>query len=140
MSIVILCVGKVREPYLQEACADLLSKIGARMPVEILEVPDENDGRPGALEQEGARILKSLPKNHTVIALDIAGKSLDTRAFAGLMRDKKAVAFIIGGSNGLSREVMDIAHARVSFSRMTFPHQLMRVLLLDQIQKASRYL
>jgi 23S rRNA (pseudouridine1915-N3)-methyltransferase len=150
MDIHILAVGRLKEDYLVKARDHYLDEIGKRGTIRIIEVSDEKtpDGasekdEDRVRQMEGRRILASLPKTGYVIALDIRGRTIDTRFLAGKFeeldaRQVKDVSFIIGGSLGLSSEVLERADLRVSFSRMTFPHQLFRIMLLQGIADARR--
>ena len=120
--------------------------------LEILELPDEKtpDGASMAeeaviLEREGERILKVIREDAYVIALAIKGRALDSLEFSHRLEQlgvegRSHIAFVIGGSLGLSQAVMERADEAVSFSRMTFPHQLMRVILLEQVYRSYRIL
>lgn len=150
MDIHILAVGRLKEDYLVKARDHYLGDIGKRGSIRIIEVSDEKtpDGASEKDEDrvrqtEGRKILACLPKTGYVIALDIRGRAIDTRFLAKKfeeleLRQVKEVSFIIGGSLGLSSEVLDKADLRVSFSRMTFPHQLFRIMLLQGISDATR--
>ena len=150
MDIHILAVGRLKEDYLVKARDHYLGDIGKRGSIRIIEVSDEKtpDGASEKDEDrvrqtEGRRILASLPKTGYVIALDIRGRSIDTgflaKKFEELERRQvREVSFIIVVSLGLSSEVLERADLRVSFSKMTFPHQLFRIMLLQGITDASR--
>lgn len=150
MDIHIVAVGRLKEDYLVKARDHYLDEIGKHGAIRIIEVSDEKtpDGASEKDEErvrqtEGRKILAVLPKTGYVIALDIRGRSIDTRFLAKKfeeleMRQVKAVSFIIGGSLGLSSEVLERADIRISFSKMTFPHQLFRIMLLQGISDASR--
>ncbi|MCD8154038.1 MAG: 23S rRNA (pseudouridine(1915)-N(3))-methyltransferase RlmH [Clostridiales bacterium] len=150
MRITVIAVGKIKEKFLREAIAEYSRRLGAYCKLEIREVADEKtpDGiGPAAREQilrrEGERILKLLREDAYVVALAIEGEMISSEQLAARL-DRMAVegvshiAFIIGGSLGLSREVLERADWRLSFSRMTFPHPLMRVILLEQIYRGCR--
>lgn len=145
MRITVLCVGRVKEKYFAEAIAEYAKRLSRYCRLEIVEVADEKtpDGAPAAvnrqiLEKEGRRLLDKLPDGAHVIALAIEGKQPDSPELAGRLqtlgaRGTSHIVFLIGGSLGLSGEVMERADEAVSFSRLTFPHQLMRVMLTEQI-------
>ena len=152
MKIKIICVGKIKEKYLVDGIGDFLSRIQKTMPVEIVELADEKtpQGASEVLEDrirdiEGRRILEKIsPKDH-VFALCIEGKQLTTEQFGKRIKNleregKECIAFVIGGSLGLAPEVVSRAKDRISFSAMTFPHQLMRLILVEQIERAISYL
>ncbi len=145
MKIKIICVGKIKEGYLVEGIADFIRQIQKKMPVEVMELPDEKtpQGASEVLEErirdiEGKRILEKLTPADYVFALCIEGKQWSTPQLQKKLlqlegEGKESVAFIIGGSLGLSREVVSRAKEKISFSTMTFPHQLMRLILVEQL-------
>lgn len=145
MKIKIICVGKIKEGYLVEGIADFIRQIQKKMPVEVMELPDEKtpQGASEVLEErirdiEGKRILEKLTPVDYVFALCIEGKQWSTPQLQKKLlqlegEGKESVAFIIGGSLGLSREVVSRAKEKISFSTMTFPHQLMRLILVEQL-------
>lgn len=152
MKITVIAVGKIKERFFEEAVKEYQKRLGRYCKLEIIQVADEKtpDGAAPALEdqireREGQRILSHIKDKAYVIALAIEGRMLDSEELADKMGDlgvKGAdhVMFVIGGSLGLSGQVMDRADYHLSFSRMTFPHQLMRVILLEQIYRAYRIL
>lgn len=150
MKITVVTVGKLKEKYFCDAVSEYAKRLSKYCKLEIFEVPDEKtpDKAGEALtrqikEREGERILNKLSKDAFVICLAIDGKKLDSVAFADKL-EKLGVdgishlQFIIGGSLGLSDEVLGKADMKLSFSDMTFPHQLMRVILLEQMYRAFR--
>jgi 23S rRNA (pseudouridine1915-N3)-methyltransferase len=149
MNITIITVGKLKEKYLKDAISEYSKKLGKCCRLDIVEVEDEktpdNASEREELkikEKEGQAILKYVKDNMYVFALAIEGKMLSTDDFIklfGTLKQKsvKDYAFIIGGSLGLSDEVLRRADYKLSFSKMTFPHQLMRVILLEQLNKAA---
>jgi 23S rRNA (pseudouridine1915-N3)-methyltransferase len=151
MKITILCVGKIKEKYFRDAIAEYEKRLGRYCKLEIVEVADEKtpDGASGAEEQqirrkEGERLLKYLEgKNCYVIALAINGKMLDSVALSEKVSDlmvkgNSHIVLVIGGSLGIADEVLKRADEKISFSKMTFPHQLMRVILLEQLYRSYR--
>ncbi len=150
MKITLITVGKIKEKYLTAAVAEYEKRLSRYCRLEIVETPDEKtpDGAGEALEEqirnkEGARILAHVKENAYVVALAIEGNMLSSVELAGFVerlgvRGESHIQFIIGGSLGLSAEVLKRADYRLSFSRMTFPHQLMRVILLEQIYRSYR--
>ncbi|CRK82476.1 23S rRNA (pseudouridine(1915)-N(3))-methyltransferase RlmH [Neobacillus massiliamazoniensis] len=150
MNISIVTVGKLKEKYLKQGIDEYVKRLSAYAKIEVIEVADEK--APEELsememiqvkQKEGERILAKVAQDTYVIALAINGKlrsseeladSLDKLATYG----KSKIAFIIGGSLGLSEEVLSRANEHLSFSRMTFPHQLMRLILVEQIYRAFR--
>ncbi|HAK58160.1 MAG TPA: 23S rRNA (pseudouridine(1915)-N(3))-methyltransferase RlmH [Lachnospiraceae bacterium] len=150
MKITILCVGKIKEDYLRAAVAEYEKRLGRYATIEIIEVDDEKTSDKSSeredeliREREGERLLRHIPDQAYVVALAIGGKEYSSVEFADKIEKLGVdgvshIVFIIGGSIGLSTEVLGAADDRVSFSRMTFPHQLMRVILLEQIYRAAR--
>lgn len=148
MRITVIAVGKIKERYFTGAVEEYAKRLGRFCRLELLEVADEKtpEGASEAQniqikEREGSRILKKLPAGAYVVVLAIDGKMLDSPELSAAMERWKVggashVAFVIGGSLGLSEEVLSRADFRLSFSRMTFPHQLMRVILLEQIYRS----
>lgn len=145
MKIRILSVGKIKESYYRKEIEELKKKISVYAPIEIIEVPDEKtpDKASALLEEkikeiEGRRLLSHIRFDEYVFALCIEGEQVTTKKFRNKIRqlvnqEKESVVFLIGGSLGLHKDVVGRANAKISFSAMTFPHQMMRVLLLDQI-------
>ncbi|RAK20544.1 23S rRNA (pseudouridine1915-N3)-methyltransferase [Anoxybacillus vitaminiphilus] len=150
MNISIICVGKLKEKYLKQGIDEYAKRLSAYAKVEILEVLDEkapeelSDNEVELVKQkEGERILAKIAPDAYVIALAIDGKMRSSEEFAKQIDQlatygRSKIAFIIGGSLGLSKQVMQRADEALSFSKMTFPHQLMRLILLEQIYRAFR--
>lgn len=150
MKLSLICVGKIKEKYLNMGIDEYKKRLGRYCSLEIIELADEKtpDNAPAAVEEaikrtEGARILKAIKEDSYCIVLDIKGNMLSSEELAGYMenlfiRGKSHISFVIGGSLGLSDEVLERADFRLSFSKMTFPHQLMRMILLEQIYRAFR--
>ncbi len=148
--ITVLCVGRLKEPYLTAACAEYQKRLQTLCKLQIVELPaqklpdDPNDSQiRQALDKEGAGILDKIPAGAAVVALCIEGKQMDSERFSRLLSDyatagKDKVCFVIGGSFGLSDAVKRRADCRLSVSAMTFPHQLFRVMLLEQIYRAKQ--
>lgn len=150
MKITIVTVGKLKEKFFQDAVAEYSKRLSRYCKLEIIQVADEKtpDGASVALEQqikekEGERILAQIREGSYVIVLAIDGEAPDSVALARKI-EKWGVSgisqlvFIIGGSLGLSEAVLNRADYHLSFSKMTFPHQLMRVILLEQIYRSCR--
>ena len=150
MKITLVTVGKIKEKYLEQAIAEYSKRLARYCKLEILQVADEKtpEGASAAVEEqikekEGERILSQVRDGSFVIALAIEGKMMSSEELAQKM-DRLAVegtsqiTFTIGGSLGLSRKVLERADFLLSFSKMTFPHQLMRVILLEQIYRSYR--
>ena len=150
MKITVISVGKIKEKYFTDAIAEYAKRLSRYCKLEIIEVPDEKtpDGASEALEnqineKEGERILAKVPDSAHVVALAIEGKQLDSEELADKMEKWNVsgishLVFIIGGSLGLTPKVLNRADFKLSFSKMTFPHQLMRVVLLEQIYRSFR--
>lgn len=150
MNIKIITVGKIKEKYIQEGIKEYTKRLSRYCSLEIIEIDDEkapenlSDKEMEIVKQrEGERILSKIPQNSFVIALVIEGKQLSSEDLAEkigtLMVDGISdICFIIGGSLGLSQEVISRSNFKLSFSKMTFPHQLMRMILLEQIYRAWR--
>ncbi len=150
MNIQIICVGKLKEKYWQDACAEYMKRLGRYCNVEIVELKESRlpeNASPADEEnvkkEEGASILKAIKDGTYVITLEILGKMLDSPQLAEKMDElaldgKSNIAFVIGGSLGLSAEVSKRSDYKLSFSKMTFPHQMMRVILLEQIYRTFK--
>lgn len=150
MNVSVVCVGKVKEKYYRDAIAEYLKRLSKYCKIDIVEVTDEKtpDNASENVElqikaKEAERILKHIKDDMYVIALAIEGKKLDSVALSqkieqlGIM-GKSNIAFVIGGSLGLHADVLKRADFKLSFSDMTFPHQLMRVILLEQVYRSYR--
>ena len=148
--ITLVTVGKIKEKYLQQAISEYEKRLSRYCKLEILQVADEKtpEGASAALEEqikekEGERILAQIKEGAYVAALAIEGEMLDSVELSEKI-DKLGVSgvsqivFVIGGSLGLSQKVLKRADYKLSFSKMTFPHQLMRVILLEQIYRSYR--
>lgn len=150
MKITCIAVGKIKEKYYTDAIKEYAKRLGRYCKLEIVELADERtpEGASAAeeaaiLEREGERILKAIREDAYVIALAIQGKALDSVELSTKIeqlgvRGVSHIAFVIGGSLGLAPAVMHRVDEALSFSRMTFPHQLMRVILLEQVYRSFR--
>ena len=149
MNITIICVGKIKEAFYRDAIAEYAKRLSAYCTFKVCEVDDEPDTGSSeaaietAKEREAERILKNIKPGMHVITLEIKGKKYSSETFSAMLSDlfvsgKSDIAFVIGGSNGLAKFVSDRADGKLSFSDMTFPHQLMRVILSEQIYRAFR--
>ena len=148
LSITLLCVGKLKESYWRDACAEYEKRLGAFCRFRLVEVAEERlTDNPSAaqisatIEAEGKRIMEQIPRDGAVIPLCIEGKEMDSPALAARMQKLAVdgtshIVFIIGGSWGLSDAVKSRAVLRLSMSPMTFPHQMARVMVLEQIYRA----
>lgn len=136
--IKIVCVGKIKEKYLKEAIDDYKKRISKYHKIEIIEVNDSN------IKEEKELILKHIDKKDYVISLDINANMLTSLELADKL-DKtfitnSNICFVIGGSDGLDEKIKNISNYKLSFSKLTFPHQLFRVMLLEQIYRSFKIL
>lgn len=150
MKISIICVGKIKEKYFALAVEEYTKRLRLYCKLEIIELADEKTpDRASEAEElqikakEGERILKSIKEDAYVIALAIEGDMLDSPKLAEKIevlgvKGISHISFVIGGSLGLDKEVLAKADYKLSFSKMTFPHQMMRVILLEQIYRSYR--
>ena len=140
MNITIVCVGKLKEKFWQDAAAEYLKRLGRFAKMEIIEL---SESKTDDVSEESANIVSHIPKGAFVVALDVSGKSFSSEGLAEFISEKAVagishICFIIGGSNGFNDEVRKTADFRLSFSSFTFPHQLMRIILLEQIYRAFK--
>ena len=140
MNVSIVCIGKLKEKYWQDAAAEYSKRLSRFCRLSVTELPES---RTDSSEEESKEILSRLPKGAFVIALDVKGTRLSSEAFAKKISDlalggHSDICFVIGGSNGFDGSVREAADLRLSFSDFTFPHQLMRVVLLEQIYRAFK--
>lgn len=150
MRIRILCIGKIKEKYLSAGIAEFMKRLGPYAKLEITELGEEHmpdnpsdADRDKALEREGERLLRQVKDGSVLILLDVAGQNLSSeelaRHFADLaLRGQSDLTFIIGGAFGISPALQKAAHLRLSFSRMTFTHQMVRLLLVEQVYRAFK--
>ena len=150
MNITVITVGKLKERYFREAVEEYSTRLSKYCKLEIIEVPDEKAPEnlsPAqelmVIQKEGQGILKHMKEDNYMIALAIQGNQISSEGLADFINDlgikgKSNIAFVIGGSLGLSEEVLKRADYKLSFSQMTFPHQLMRVILLEQVYRGFR--
>ena len=150
MKITLITVGKIKEKYLKDAIAEYSKRLSRYCKLEIIEVADEKtpDQASETVEEnirnkEGERILKHIRDDMYVITLEIGGKMLSSEELAQKIetlgiQGESSIAFVIGGSIGLGKEVLKRSDFALSFSKMTFPHQLMRVVLLEQVYRSYR--
>lgn len=150
MNITVICVGKLKESYWRDAISEYSKRLSKYCTLQINELKEERlPDNPSPAEEEtvkeaeGKNILKSIRSGSYAVALDVKGKALTSEGLAErlsslALEGKSDVVFIIGGSLGLSQEVLSRADLRLSFSAMTFPHQMMRVILLEQVYRAFK--
>lgn len=150
MKITIAAVGKIKEKYLKQGIQEYTKRLGAYANIEIMEVNDEKAPenmskaeQEAVKRKEGERILSKIPHDAYVISLEIKGEMVTSEKFAEkieqlMIHGKSKIFFVIGGSLGLSKEVMERSNYALSFSKMTLPHQLMRLVLVEQIYRGFR--
>ena len=148
MNINIIAVGKTKEKYIQEGIKEFSKRLSRYCNLKIIEVGDEkapeklSDKEMEAIkEKEGLKILSKIPQNSFIISLEIQGIEISSEDLSKKMEDimvggTNDITFLIGGSLGLSNEVRNRSDFKLSFSKMTFPHQLMRLILLEQVYRA----
>jgi 23S rRNA (pseudouridine1915-N3)-methyltransferase len=149
LSINIICVGKIKEKYLKDAINEYSKRLSRYCKLTITELQDEkipdklNPSLEAEIKQkECTNIMNHIKKDSFVIALDLKGKEFTSEEFSkkidSLSMETSNLTFIIGGSLGLTKELLDVCNLKVCFSKMTFPHQLIRVFLLEQIFRAFK--
>ena len=149
MKVTLICVGKVKEKFYRDAIKEYEKRLGAYIKLRTIEINDEkvkveNDSEIAlAMEKEGNNILSKIKDTQYVITLEILGKSISSEQFAAkidnlMLTGKSDVVLVIGGSYGLSDSVKKRSDYALSFSKMTFPHQMVRVVLLEQVYRAYR--
>lgn len=147
MNIDIICVGKLKEKFFRDACAEYEKRLSAYCKIQITELaetPVSSDGEiPRALESEGAKILAKIPKDAHIICMCVEGKNISSKELSSHIselkcRGKSRICVIIGGSNGICADIKKRADFRLSMSKMTFPHHLARVMILEQIYRAFK--
>lgn len=152
LHIDVICVGKIKEDYLKSAILEYAKRLSKYCTLQITEIPDEpipdklNENIINEIKKiEGKKILKTVKKESFTFVLDLKGKQYSSEEFAKKLEDISlrsisSITFIIGGSLGLSEEVVSSANERICFSKMTFPHQLIRVFLLEQVFRCFKIL
>lgn len=151
LHINIYCIGKIKEQYLRDAIAEYSKRLSKFCMLDIIELPDKAipEKTNSSIDQqiidfESNQIIEKLPKNSYKIALDLTGKQYTSEEFATKLNDlqnyNSTISFIIGGSLGMNSELKNLCNEKISFSKMTFPHQLMRVFLLEQTFRAFKIL
>lgn len=150
LNIFIIAVGKLKEAYLKAGISEYLKRLKVYANVEVIEVTDEPTPQNASEKQEtqikaveGERILEKIPEHARIVALDIKGKNCSSEEFAQKLNEQMIysgddLVFIIGGSLGLSGEVLAACHQKISFGKMTYPHQLMRLILIEQIYRSFK--
>lgn len=146
MRITVVAVGRLKERFWREACEEYLKRLGAYADLRVLEVADRDPSRLGeerALAEEGRDLLKALPQGARLVTLEIGGRKLTSEGLAAELqalmdRGVGHLAFGVGGSHGLSPEVLARADDRLSLGPLTLPHNLARVVLLEQVYRAFK--
>ncbi len=149
MNINVICVGKIKEKYFTDAITEYSKRLSRFVKLNIIEVADEKIPDNASVKEmeivkkkEGERILSKLPANSFAVTLCVEGKELSSTELATKLSDismtSSNITFIIGGSLGLSDDVKSASHLRLSFGRITLPHQLIRVVLLEQLYRAFK--
>ena len=147
ISVHIICVGRLKENYLKDGCAEYIKRLSSFAKVNVVEVSEERcSDHPSeseiknVIEKEGNRIISKIPKGSCVIPLCIEGKEYSSPDFSAeiekMSMHYSSLSFVIGGSFGLSEEVKALGKLKLSFGKMTLPHQLARMVLLEQIYRA----
>lgn len=149
LHINIICIGKIKEQYLKDAIAEYSKRLSKYCSLNILELPDEqlpyslNDSIIQNIKSsESNHILSHIKKDSYVICLDLSGKQYSSEEFSmkleNISLNKSHITFIIGGTLGISKELLNKSNELICFSKMTFPHQLIRVFLLEQLFRAFK--
>ncbi len=142
--IKIICVGKLKEKYLKDAKDEYLKRLSKYTKIDLIEVNDEDYDINKTLEKERDSILKYVNKKDYIITLEIDGNMIDSVSFSKKINDtlinNSDITFIIGGSYGLHNDIKEMSNYKLSFSKMTFPHQLFRIMLLEQIYRSFKIL
>ena len=140
----IICVGKIKEKYFTDAIKEYQKRLSKYTKLEIIEIPDFDADINTTLKKESELILKQIKDKSYIITMEIEGNELSSvelsKKIDNILNTNSDITFIIGGSYGLSDEVKKISNYKLSFSKMTFPHQLFRVILLEQIYRSYKIL
>lgn len=137
LTITIFAVGKLKEQFWKDACAEYFKRLGAYAKVKVREIPDSTK------EREAEALLAALPTQDPIILLDIRGKEVSSESLSAKIENyaldgTSHLAFVIGGSDGVTKEIQEKATERISFGPITLPHNLARVVLLEQIYRAFK--
>lgn len=147
VKITVVAVGKLKERFWADACAEYVKRLSAYTSIKMVEIPDRDPAKTGGEEAgralEGKAILAAIPERSHVVLLDIGGKERSSEEIAShlndlMLRGESSITFVIGGSCGVSSEVRARADERLSFGRITLPHNLARVVLLEQVYRAFK--
>lgn len=150
LTIKIVCIGKLKEDYLKNAVLEYSKRISKYCHLEIIELPDEklpnklNDTIISCIkDKESTKIIEHLKKDSYVFCLDLSGREFSSEDFSKKIENialnfNSNITFVIGGTLGLNKQVLSIANEKICFSKMTFPHQLIRIFLLEQLFRAFK--
>jgi len=148
ISVKVICVGRLKEPFYTDAASEYAKRLGGYCKLDIIEIPEHRlPDKPSdtqiilALEKESEAVCSRIPAGHLIVALCVEGKEMDSFELAGFLADSAGhgasrLCFIIGGSHGLHISIKDRADFILSMSKMTFPHNLARVMVLEQLYRA----
>lgn len=140
--ISVIAVGKVKEIYLEDGIKDYLKRLSKYTKIELIEIEDEAFDKEKTLKKEAEKILKRLNTKSYIITLEIEGKELDSIELSDLIRkvhiSSSDITFIVGGSYGLDNSIKELSNYKLSFSKLTFPHQLFRLILLEQLYRSYK--
>lgn len=142
--ITLITIGKIKENYIKEGIDDYLKRLSKYTKIELIELEDESFDKTKTLKVEAEKILKRLNKKSYIITLEIEGKELSSVELSNLIDNSinnyTDITFIIGGSYGLDDSIKELSNYKLSFSKMTFPHQLFRLLFLEQLYRSFKIL
>lgn len=142
--ITLITIGKIKEKYITEGIEDYLKRLSKYTKIELIELEDESFDKTKTLKKEAEKILKRLNKKSYIITLEIEGKELSSIELSNLIdntiNNYTDITFIIGGSYGLDDSIKELSNYKLSFSKMTFPHQLFRLLFLEQLYRSFKIL
>lgn len=141
--IKIICLGKIKEKYFKDAIKEYEKRLSKYTKLEIIELNDEKDNDiKVCLQKEKVSILNHIKEKDNIIILDIEGKEYTSLEFSNFLEKELTInsniTFLIGSSNGLDEEIKKLTNKKISFSRLTFPHQLFRIILLEQIYRSFK--
>lgn len=140
--ITIITVGKIKEKYIREGIDDYLKRLSKFTKIELIELEDESFDKAKTLKKEADKILKKINPKSFIVTLEIDGKELSSIELSELIEKTTIthsnITFIIGGSYGLDDEIKKLSNCKLSFSKMTFPHQLFRLLFLEQLYRSYK--
>ena len=150
LNINIVCIGKIKESYLKDAISEYSKRLSKFCNLNIIELPDEklpnklNDSIISEIKnKECAKMIQSIKKDSYMMCLDLKGKEFTSEEFSQKLENialnfNSSITFVIGGTLGLNHEILSLANEKICFSKMTFPHQLIRVFLLEQLFRAFK--